>query len=586
MPCLPAVAHRVLELLGRQGDRRSDITDLILLDPSLTLRILGAAERLTSKIGCRVQSVGMAVQILGVSSLQKIVREQIETAPAPTLEDMQTVRHGVISGLCAASIAAILGHGSPEQARAAGLLEDLAAGTISGDESLSFHGMQEILGRGCSTSGIRRNVEDNVRTVLFLADRMASELGAPSSARRSTDGGTVHRMRSLGESVYGRVSNEVADTLVVLGLLLGIPNLTIANFAEELCRIGDLIRERTHAVGSLSPLLHQAFHLLRGANHEGMVLRQFHMAVGRMPQVAGAMLILDESGEAVIQESTEERPFYFTCRDLFVSVDGLYELCQSVQREGHPMVIDPSMGFDGVFSAFTADALLLVPLQAAQRPLGILVVVPHENCLGVLREHLAPACGALADATGRVLERIQLGRRSFLLTERITKDAHTGLLQRAHFMELFESEIRTANRYHRPLALVMLDVDHFKLWNDTYGHQVGDSLLKDLARVLKDCTRDGDLVGRYGGDEFLILLPGQGVEQAKAFAERLRSRVESFSQVMAGVCYELTLSISVGVAAIASYPADAGSILFRADHALYRAKEGGRNRVHAELPDS
>ena len=130
--------------------------------------------------------------------------------------------------------------------------------------------------------------------------------------------------------------------------------------------------------------------------------------------------------------------------------------------------------------------------------------------------------------------------------------------------------------------MVMLDIDNFKDWNDTYGHQVGDGLLRDVARVIQDCSREGDLVGRYGGDEFVVVLPGRNAEQAQAYAERVRIRVEELGAVMAEVSYDLNLSVSLGVAAVNSYPVESGPLMFRADHALYRAKRRGRNRVHAE----
>lgn len=589
-PCIHAVAHRVLQLLGTPGMRGKEIADLILLDPFLTLRVLEAVERFTEGAGLSVSTMSLAVEILGATTLHGIVEDQIENGEAPTREELRSIRHGIVSGLAASAIASILGNATPEQARVIALLDDFPAAFPEFAQGESWNSVaatwDRISGKANPADGLRRVAEEDLRMLLHLADRTANDLGAPGRSRRRTDSGTANRMRSLGDSVFTRISHEVADSLLVLGFMLGIPNLTVTNLNDELDRVGDRLRPRSKPVDLDSAFFHQTFRVLRNSPTEAAALRKVHHAIGQMPQVAGVMMILDESGEAVLQDAPEERPSYFSGRDVGGAVEGFADLCQEVHREGRAAVIRPGMGFDAVFGAFSAPAMLVVPLQAAHRPLGVLIVIPHGFDEEHLDETLAQTCGALAEAGAGVLERIQMGRRSFLLTERITKDSHTGLLQRAHFMELFDSEVRAANRYRRPLSLIMLDVDHFKQWNDTYGHQVGDTLLRDVARVLRDTTRDGDLIGRYGGDEFLILLPGQGLEQAQAFAERLRSRVEGLSKVMTGVCYDLPLSISMGVAAISSYPADSGSILFRADHALYRAKEGGRNRVHAEAPEA
>ena len=128
----------------------------------------------------------------------------------------------------------------------------------------------------------------------------------------------------------------------------------------------------------------------------------------------------------------------------------------------------------------------------------------------------------------------------------------------------------------------MIDIDDFKGWNDKYGHQVGDRLLRDVSKTIRDCAREGDIVGRYGGDEFVVSLPGCTAEQATAFAERVRERVQGLGAIMRESCYELALSVSIGVASTTTWPCESDVLLFRADHALYRAKEKGRNRVCAD----
>jgi diguanylate cyclase (GGDEF)-like protein len=301
-------------------------------------------------------------------------------------------------------------------------------------------------------------------------------------------------------------------------------------------------------------------------------------AVRGTPGVARALLVLEEAGEAMISASQEQQPFFVRTRDLATVAEGMSELMLIAQREKRASVMSRGAGFDGVLNALDSTEILVVPLRAGRQHVGA-VVIPTNRPLSAV---LAPTFDVLAQAVGEAMERVQLTHRSFLLTERITKDALTGVLQRAHLMDLLEAEIHVANRYTRPIAMVMLDIDNFKDWNDTYGHQVGDVLLRDVARAIQDCSREGDLVGRYGGDEFIIVLPGQSMEQAQAFAERVRERVERLGETMTDVLYQLKLSVSLGVAAAATRSVEPGALLFRADHALYRAKERGRNRVHVE----
>src|SRR5687768_15703822 len=159
------------------------------------------------------------------------------------------------------------------------------------------------------------------------------------------------------------------------------------------------------------------------------------------------------------------------------------------------------------------------------------------------------------------------------LTDGLTGvDNRRALEQRLH--EMFEHSLRL----HEPIACVMCDIDHFKKVNDTYGHAAGDEVLKQFAEILSDEAREIDRVGRYGGEEFLLLLPGTVLDSAVTFAERLRQRVDNHTFSFEGGT--LTRTMSCGVAAW-PHPRVAGreEMLKAADDALYVAKELGRNRV-------
>jgi diguanylate cyclase (GGDEF)-like protein len=137
-----------------------------------------------------------------------------------------------------------------------------------------------------------------------------------------------------------------------------------------------------------------------------------------------------------------------------------------------------------------------------------------------------------------------------------------------------------ALRYDSTMALLMIDLDHFKSVNDTYGHLVGDDVLRDVAQLLHDTIRTSDIVARYGGEEFLVLLPETDDEGAESFAERIRAAVEGHGFASESLAASLRLTASVGVAVFPAARIESVEDLFsRADAALYRAKADGRNCV-------
>jgi diguanylate cyclase (GGDEF)-like protein len=164
------------------------------------------------------------------------------------------------------------------------------------------------------------------------------------------------------------------------------------------------------------------------------------------------------------------------------------------------------------------------------------------------------------------------------LTYMSQTDALTGLDNRRHLNERIDEMFSHAKRLNEPFSLVMCDLDKFKSVNDTYGHQVGDEVLKQLADILRDEAREIDRVGRYGGEEFMLLLPGTVLDAAVTFAERVRKRLEAHTFTFTGGT--LTRTASFGVAGWPHPKIEQCDDLVRtADDALYVAKETGRNKV-------
>lgn len=168
------------------------------------------------------------------------------------------------------------------------------------------------------------------------------------------------------------------------------------------------------------------------------------------------------------------------------------------------------------------------------------------------------------------------------LYQQATRDPLTGLSNRNHFQNEFRKFISIAARYNRPISIIMLDIDFFKKINDTYGHDVGDSVLKEVAKIIMHHVRNHDVAARFGGEEFVMLLPETAISGAVVVAERIRVALENKDFVPMGCHHRVTISIGIG-----EYPSsglEGDEIIKRADEALYQAKSGGRNRVCAAQP--
>jgi diguanylate cyclase (GGDEF)-like protein len=207
---------------------------------------------------------------------------------------------------------------------------------------------------------------------------------------------------------------------------------------------------------------------------------------------------------------------------------------------------------------------------------------PNGQCGGLLAlwgdQPVEAGVVALLEALGPVLI-LQLGHSLDLvrIRDRVDRDGLTGLPNRAAFDERLEVEARRFHRYRRPLALLVLDLDHFKAVNDSYGHPTGDAVLQRVADLLRAGTRDPDIPARYGGEEMVVILPETMLRPAIEVAERIRAAVEATRFDHEG--HGIDLTVSIGVSACPECVDDPADLLRAADDALYQAKRDGRNRV-------
>jgi diguanylate cyclase (GGDEF)-like protein len=164
------------------------------------------------------------------------------------------------------------------------------------------------------------------------------------------------------------------------------------------------------------------------------------------------------------------------------------------------------------------------------------------------------------------------------IREMATTDTLTGLYNRRQFYTMAEIELARSTRYNKPMTIMVIDLDHFKKVNDTYGHAAGDITLRNIARLCQLVLRKIDLVGRLGGEEFGVLLPETSLKDALIAAERLRETIANTTIEFKGD--EIAVTASIGAAQSFGLDDTLEAILERADYALYEAKEAGRNQIH------
>ena len=173
----------------------------------------------------------------------------------------------------------------------------------------------------------------------------------------------------------------------------------------------------------------------------------------------------------------------------------------------------------------------------------------------------------------------EVQRQNTELERLATRDPLTGCLNRRALLAAFDNALAQARRSGQPVSCLMLDIDHFKLVNDRFGHGIGDRVIQEVAKRLQSCARPNDLVGRYGGEEFCVVMPGLAAAAAAAIAESVRACIERECAAAVHEVQGLHVTASLGVEVFGPAAATPALMMDRADQALYRAKRGGRNRV-------
>jgi len=240
--------------------------------------------------------------------------------------------------------------------------------------------------------------------------------------------------------------------------------------------------------------------------------------------------------------------------------------------EGMPFIINTPEAKQKAQNEFSTimdlDEFVTVPLKAKDKVIGVLLADNRFNKKPITTDAVR-VLTMFANQAGLAIENSRLYEQSVVLSN---SDSLTGLWNHGYFQYLLGEEIKRSSLAKSRFTLLMIDIDDFKAFNDTYGHQAGDSMLREISGKFRDIARKIDVIARYGGEEFVIILPMTKKEEALILAERIRKAVEISSSLK-------NITISIGVA---SFPEDGDTkeaLISKADKALYEAKRSGKNKI-------
>ena len=470
----------------------------------------------------------------------RALREVLATGKATALPDAarDPEAHAVIADLAAIHVFALA----------------LAKGNL--DERLEVRG---------AFAGALKGLHANLRHLTWQSERIA-------------EGDFSQKVDFMGD--FSKAFNGMVDAL-------DRAREALRRREEELSRANaDLsaeVAERTRMAEELLLSKHQVEQALlrrRRLNDMARALTRTldpEAVAGDLPRLAAEVFDADRCAAAFTSEESGLRmppPFDAEPSDWATParLDAERQALLRAISEKKPAVASQAAGFD-------ADAMV-VPMVIGDEVLGAIAFANRPP-----KPPFSEADLLLAELIGQQAASALENARLFRKVQQLAQtDTLTGVASRSHFYAIAERQLLSALRYSRPMALIMFDADHFKRVNDTYGHPAGDRVLAALAEAAKRILRAPDLICRYGGEEFLILLPEVNLTQARIVAERIRQRAAATHvKTEKG---DVTVTISLGVASVENgEEVSLDALIERADRALYAAKRAGRNRTVLYSPD-
>jgi diguanylate cyclase (GGDEF)-like protein len=457
------------------------------------------------------------------------------------------------------ALQALLAENNPAKAQSVMLgrvMPELYGYRLAWDDLASFE-MEQIKVTNEQGEEVDRKTRRVALTIVWLAGFCAAGIGAFATSRIVADAKDRTRMQEELSTLNAMLERRVAQR------------------TEELARAQDQLREslsetqaytrEIEAINELVKLLQSCLTLEEARKLAARVLQQFF--------AAGSLLLLNSSRNLLDTAFTwgngESKAGPFPPESCWALRKGERHL---VQPRGVNLICEHS-------AESSAASHLCLPMIAQGDSLGVLSIDDSSLCECVSDARAVQRKLRLAETLS---EQIGLAFANLQLRDTLKyqslRDSLTGLFNRRHMEESLERELLRAARSQTPVTVLMIDIDHFKRFNDVYGHGAGDLLLRELGAVLRSLVRGGDISCRYGGEEFLMIMAETSLEAGYQRAQNIRQQVTGLQVRYHGETLR-KITVSIGVAGFPVNGEAAGTIVKAADEALYRAKREGRDRV-------
>lgn len=628
LPPAPAAAVKLLGLTRDEETEVSAISRVIETEPALAAKVLQIVNSAFYGFPSRIKTIHRAVTLLGMSAVRQVALQVlfyeslVKRGSKGTFDRLHFWQHSLLVAILSRGIGQRMGHPDPDALYAAGLLHDL------GKVILESHGRVRYSEFLSASANSVNSIRENERTYFGVTHDMVGAViceswGLPELVCRVQ----AHHHGPIAEA---ELPTEEAREVAIVALadfiswtqgIGSVDLLNSLNIAPEVLALApldeialpELLEEADAEISDIgtfyglqfppSPQLRAnmvatAVALCRAdtspAKSSGSVVLSSHTAPHQsldpddfIPQTLEAlqrelgidrllmMQVEPRRRSLIATHALPPLPAVSPSAPLELTITALSGDLVRCLRERRPVLVRESAENEKILASIGASEAAAVPVMCHGRLLGVLWVsrkrVGEALDIGPLPEVMR-----VAGELGIAIQRSRTFERERAKAE---VDALTRLSNRSAVDRFLAQAFRQGKEARRLFVVGLVDIDHFKAFNDSFGHQTGDDVLRIVADTMRSLTRPTDFLGRYGGEEFLFVLMDTHIEGAGIYAERIRNQIERRGQVLAERFPGHLLTVSIGIAAYEDGFKELSEIVAAADAALYRAKAGGRNRV-------